>query len=84
MECFCEITKANPATNSLISCRIKATNVQENRDFRILMMCSNYAKNISMIIGSMMATSMMTYKWQMINYINFEVFAEPSMSSMSR
>ena len=43
--------------------KIKETNVQGNRNFHILMMYSNYAINISMIIGSMMAASTKTLQF---------------------
>ena len=43
--------------------KIKETNVQENRNFHILMMYSNYAINISVIIGSMMAASTKTLQF---------------------
>ena len=43
--------------------KIKETNVQGNRNFHILMMYSNYAINISVIIGSMMAAFMKTLQF---------------------
>ena len=43
--------------------KIKETNVQGNRNFHILMMYSNYAINISVIIGSMMAASTKTLQF---------------------
>ena len=43
-----------------MSAGVFQNNVQGNRKFHVLMMYSNYAINISVIIGSMMATSTKT------------------------
>ena len=47
--------------------KTEETSVQGNRNFRILMMYSNYGINISVIIGSMMAASTKTL--QFISFI---------------
>ena len=57
---------ASTKTLKFISARVfqkKETNVQGNKKFHILMMCSNYALNISLIIGSMMATCTKTLQF---------------------
>ena len=43
--------------------KTEEANVQGRRNFHILMMCSNYAINISVIIGSMMAASTKTLQF---------------------
>ena len=49
--------------------KIKETNVQGNRNFHILMMYSNYAINISVIIGSMMPAFTKTLKFISVTVI---------------
>ena len=49
--------------------KTEETNVQGNKYFHILIMCSNYAINISVIIGSIMAASTKTLQFISVTFL---------------